>query len=175
VKEKKVYETKRLILKPTDLDDAEFVLSLLNSPKWIENIGDRNVHNKTAAENYIKTKMITQFEKLGYGNNTVIRKSDGAKMGSCGLYDREGLDGVDIGFAFLPEYEGMGYATEAALKVKTLAFSIWNIDKLLAITTKNNLSSQKLLEKLGMRLNGTTTIPGDKEELLLYELDQSDQ
>ena len=114
--------------------------------------------------------MTPQFERLGYSNYTLMRKSDSSKLGTCGLYDREGLDGIDIGFALLPEYEGMGYAFEAASKLKDIAVNELGLKSMRAITTKENFSSQKLIEKLGLHLEGTTKIPGDDDELLLYSL-----
>ena len=102
----KTFETERLFIKPTSQEDAEFIFELLNTPKWIENIGDRNIKSVEMAKDYIASKMHPQLERLGYGNYTLIRKIDGVKIGSCGLYDREGLEGINIGFAFLPEYEG---------------------------------------------------------------------
>lgn len=104
-----ILETERLRLRSTSEEDADFVYRLLNSPQWLKYIGDRKVYSIEDARGYIQKKMLPQLERLGHSNFTVIRKSDGARMGSCGLYDREGLEGVDIGFAFLPEYEGQGY------------------------------------------------------------------
>ncbi|SFG10299.1 GNAT family N-acetyltransferase [Pontibacter chinhatensis] len=164
------FETERLLLRPTSYEDAPFVLELLNTPEWIQFIGDRNVKSIEAAKEYISTRMMPQLQRLGYGNYTVIRKSDGAKLGSCGLYDRDGLEGIDIGFAFLKEYGGQGYAFEAASKVKEAAFSIYGIRQLVAITTKDNLASQKLLEKLGLKYSRMVKLPNDNEELMFYEL-----
>ena len=79
-------------------------------------------------------------------------------------------DDVDIGFAFLPKYEKQGYAFEAASKILQLGIEEFKITDLKAITTKENISSQKLLIKLGLTLNDTITISGDDEELLLYRL-----
>jgi len=121
MKKYKSYQTERLLLNPTSIDDAPFILELLNSPKWIQNIGDRNVKSIQEAEKYIEDRMWPQLEKIGFGNYTVIRKKDGAKMGTCGLFDRPGLEGVDIGFSFLPEYERQGYAYESANKIMQLA------------------------------------------------------
>lgn len=163
-------ETERLTLRLTNIEDVEFIYNLLNSPKWIQYIGDRNVHSIKDAENYIKERMLPQVERLGYGNYTVIRKSDNAKMGCCGLYDREGLDGVDIGFSFLPDYEGFGYASEASFALKEKAFTEFGMTKILAITTKENSSSQKLIKRLGLKFMKNITLPNDKEELLLFEL-----
>lgn len=168
--EYKSFETERLIVRPTLEEDAEFVFKLLNSPNWLKYIGDRNVTSVESAREYIKSKMLPQLEKLGFGNYTVIRKSDQVKMGFCGLYDRDGLDGLDIGFAFLPEYEGKGYAFESAKRLKQVLTAEFGITEIVAITTQDNVSSQKLLEKLGLKLTGTTKIPNDDEDLLLYKM-----
>ncbi len=169
--ESKNFETERLILRPTSLDDAPFILELLNTPKWLQFIGDRKVYNLEDAKKYISEKIITQQERLGFSNYTVIRKSDQVKIGSCGLYDREGLEGVDIGFAFLPAYEKMGYGYESAMKIKAIGFDIFKIKKIKAITSKQNIASQSLLEKLGLKFSEMIRLPNDEEELMLYEID----
>ncbi|UOB16090.1 GNAT family N-acetyltransferase [Abyssalbus ytuae] len=168
MKKYKTFETERLILTPTTTKDALFILKLLNSPKWIKNIGDRNVKSVEDAKKYIDERMKPQLEKTGFSNYTVIRKSDGVKIGGCGLYDREGIKGFDIGFAFLPEYEKKGYAYESALKIKQLARDKFNLKFISAITTHYNEESQKLLEKLGLKYIQKIKLPQDDEELLLY-------
>lgn len=164
------YVTERLILQPTGEADAHFILELLNTPKWLQYIGDRNVRTVEDAVNYVQQKITPQFQRLGFANYTVIRKSDGAKMGTCGLFDREGLDGVDIGFAFLPQYERQGYAFESAQKILEVGIHDFKLQKISAITTRDNVASQKLIEKLGLRFSKLVSIPNDEEELMLYEL-----
>lgn len=166
----KTFETERLFLTPTTEKDGEFVFGLLNTPKWIRNIGNRNIRTIEEAKEYIRTKMTPQLERLGYSNYTVTRKSDGTKIGSCGLYDRKGLNGVDIGFAFLPEHEKKGYAFEASQVLKKAALEEFGLKKINAITAKDNVASQKLLEKLGMALHGTVRLPNEEEELFLYTM-----
>jgi len=167
--EYKTFETERLLIKPTSVKDAQLIYEILNSPKWIENVGDRNIKSVENAKDYILTKMQPQLERLGYSNYTIVHKNNNVKIGICGLYDREGLEGIDIGFAFLPEYERKGFAFEAAYKIKNAALNEFGIKIISAITSKNNVSSQKLLEKLGLELTGTTKLPNDNEELLLYK------
>lgn len=166
----KSFETERLTLKPTAEEDAPFMFELLNTPNWIKNIGDRNVKSVEDAKVYIKTKIQPQLERLGYANYTIIRKSDDVKLGICGLYDREGLEGIDIGFALLPEHENQGYAFESANEIKRAGVEDFNIPQLRAITTEDNVSSQKLLEKLGLKFRSKVLLPNDNKELLLYEL-----
>jgi [ribosomal protein S5]-alanine N-acetyltransferase len=164
------YETERLILQLTVEADAPFLLELLNTPKWLQYIGDRNVRSVEDAVNYIQQKITPQFQRLGFASYTVIRKSDGVRVGTCGLFDREGLDGVDIGFAFLPQYEGQGYAFESAQKILEAGIHDFKLSKISAITTRDNIASQKLIEKLGLRFSKMVTIPNDDEELMLYVL-----
>ena len=110
----KTYETERLILKPTDKEDGEFIFKIMNTPKYYKYIGDRNIRTLEDAENYITQKMMPQYEKMGFGNFTVTLKSDSSKIGFCGIYVRPSLETPDIGFAFFEEFEGKGYAFEAA-------------------------------------------------------------
>lgn len=170
-----IFETERLILRPSSETDAEFVFELFNTPKWLQFIGDRNITTIESAKNYIQTKLLPQHERLGFGNYTIIRKLDNTKIGSCGLYDREGLDGIDIGFAFLPQFEKMGYAFEAANHLKKMALENFGLKKLSAITTKDNFASQKLLEKLGLKFCETISLPNDPEELMLFEIELKSQ
>lgn len=168
----KSYETSRLILKPTDTKDAAFVLELYNTPDWIKYIGDRNIKTIEAAATYIQEKMNPQLERLGYSNYTVIRKSDNTKIGSCGLYDRVGLEGVDLGFAFLPKYYKQGYANESASKVKELAFEKFELSILEAITVHYNTSSINLLKKLNFQFVKNMYLPNDPEKVMLFRLNK---
>ncbi len=166
----KTYETERCILKPSDVEDAEFFLQLYNTPKFIENIGDRNIRTIEDAENYIKDRFLPQLEKLGFGNYVVIKKETNEKIGAVGIFHRDGLDVVDIGFSFLPDYIGKGFAGETALKLKELVLSDFDLKNISAITTTTNLPSQKLIEKLGLSFKKMVTLPDDDEELMYYEL-----
>ncbi len=165
----KTFETERLIMKLADLDDADFFLELYNMPSFIKYIGDRNLRTKEDAEDYIKNRFFPQIEKLGFGNYVVILKEDQTKIGAVGIFEREGLDVLDIGFSFLEKYEGKGYAYESANRLKEVAAIDFGVKKLSAITTKDNFSSQKLIEKLGLKFQKIITIPNDDAELMYYE------
>ena len=78
----RTFETDRLFIRPTVEEDAAFILELLNTPKWIQFVGDRNVHTEADAQNYIRMRMMPQLERLGYSNNTVILKEGMVKIGS---------------------------------------------------------------------------------------------
>ena len=165
----KKYETERLIIKPTNTEDAKFIFEIMNTPKYYKYIGDRNIKSLEDAENYIKNRMLLQYEKVGFGNFTIILKSDDSKIGFVGIYLRDGLDIPDIGFAVFEEFEGKGYAFEAASELKKLAKTEFGLQKLSGITVEYNHSSRKLLEKLGLKFQKKFFMEGDPEELMYYE------
>ena len=164
-------ETERLILKPITTDDAEFLFELYNSPRFLEFIGDRNIKNIEAAAEYIETRFLPQLERLGYGNYVIIRKSDNQKLGAVGVYEREGLDVQDIGFSFLPQFEGQGFGYEAASHLLETVFWDFKVRKISAITSKVNVASQNLIKKLGLKYIKNVLLPGDDEELLYFEME----
>jgi len=168
----KEFESERLLIRPTSIQDAQLIYELMNTPLFIKFVGDRNIHSIDAAEKYIQHKMLPQLRKFGYSNYSLITKADGIKIGSCGLYNRDGVDGIDIGFGLLPQYEGLGYAYEAARKILKAAFEEFGIREIKAITSKENFASQRLLEKLELERIGTTILPNEEEELYLYKIEK---
>jgi len=167
--ENKVYETERLIIRPMSLEDADLIFELYNMPKFIKFIGDRNINSLADAENYIKAKFLPQFEKLGFGNYLIELKEGNVKIGGVGIFEREGLDIVDIGFSVLERFEGKGYMFEAAQKVKSIGMDDFGLNKISAITVKDNFSSQKLIERLGLKFQKYVTLPNEDDELMYYE------
>lgn len=167
--ESKVYETERLIIRPMSLDDADLILELYNMPNFIKFIGDRNINSLSDAENYIKAKFLPQFEKSGFGNYLIVLKDGNIKIAGVGIFEREGLDVVDIGFSVLERFEGKGYMFEAAQKVKSIGMDDFGLKKISAITVKDNFSSQKLIERLGLKFQKYVTLPNEDEKLMYYE------
>ena len=82
-------ETARLTLRRLEFDDAPFLVTLLNEPSFIENIGDRGVRTIEDAHRYLREGPMAMYEKYGFGLWHVARKSDGAAVGMCGLLKRD--------------------------------------------------------------------------------------
>ncbi|KPL60152.1 GNAT family N-acetyltransferase [Rossellomorea vietnamensis] len=164
-----VTETSRLTLRWVEITDAEFIKTLLNEPGWLNYIGDKGIRTIDDAKNYIENGPRAMYEREGFGLFLAERKDDRAPIGLCGLIKRDGLEDVDIGFAFLSDYQSQGYAYEAACATVEFAKE-QGIKRLVAITTKDNESSSRLLEKLDMKFEGYVTLPDDTEELKKYGL-----
>jgi RimJ/RimL family protein N-acetyltransferase len=153
-----------------EVTDAAFILRLLNEPGWLEYIGDKGVHTMEDAVHYINNGPRTMYERVGFGLFLVELKGNQTPIGLCGLIKRDGLDDVDIGYALLADFHNRGFAFEAAEGTLKYAKEI-GLKRLIAITTKDNHSSVKLLEKLGMNPDGFVILPNDKEELKKFALD----
>lgn len=167
----KILETERLLLRQFSIDDADFILRLLNEPSFIQNIGDRGVRTLEDARSYILRVPIASYEKNGFGLYLVILKESGASIGMCGLIRREALEDVDIGYAFLPEYWSRGYAVEAALAVKEYARDVIGLKRLVAITDPENQASIRVLEKIGLRFEKMIRLSEDDIDLKLLAVD----
>lgn len=164
-----ILETERLILRHFTPDDAEFILELVNEPGWKQFIGDRGINTLDAARQYIETVPLASYAKNGFGLYAVELKDDHALVGMCGLLKRDTLDDVDIGFALLSRFEGSGYAREAATATLKYAREQLGLRRVVAITTKDNDRSGRLLERSGMNLVGPISLSG--ETLRLFAID----
>ncbi|HYR52821.1 MAG TPA: GNAT family N-acetyltransferase [Candidatus Dormibacteraeota bacterium] len=162
-----VLQTPRLILRQFSLDDAAFIFALVNDPEWLKHIGDRNVRNLDDARGYIDRGM-QAFERQGYGMGVVELRSTGEAAGIAGLIKRDGLEDVDLGFAYLPQHRGRGYASESAAAVLEHGTRVLGMKRIVAIVSEANQPSIRLLEKLGMRFERMIRLPGDDEEIRLY-------
>ena len=143
-------ETERLLLREYAPSDAPFIFNLMNSEGWIKNIGDRGIKTLANAEAYMRRNYLHSYEKFGFGPYMVSLKDSGIPIGSAGLYKRDNLDHPDIGFAFLPEFVNKGYAFESANAVMKFGLETLKLRTITGITLPENLSSIKLLKKLGL-------------------------
>lgn len=159
-------ETERLQLCYMSLDDAPFLLRLLNMPSYYRFVGDRGVRTLEQAQHYIRERTLAAYERFGFGYYIVKHKENNASLGMTGLMKRDELEQVDIGFAFLEHEAGKGYGYEAASALMLWASREKGITAFAGIVQDDNPASMRLLEKLGLRLAKTIKI--NDEELLLY-------
>lgn len=160
--------TDRLVIRRMTGADAEFMFALLNDQSWLRFIGDRGVRTVEDAEHYIRSGPVKMYEELGYGFCIVESKETLRPLGICGLAKRNYLADTDIGFALLPQYWGSGYAFEAAAAMLEYAKSELGLTRILATTRLDNIGSQKLLEKLGLRFERVFAHPDGDRDLKLY-------
>ena len=167
-----ILETERLTVRELQYDDSSFIIQLLNCPGWLQYIGDRNVRTTEDAIRYIDEGPRKSYREKGFGLYVVETKNNRISIGICGLLKRDAIRHPDIGFAFLPEFEGHGYALEVAQAIMRYAKDYLKITNVCAITKADNVRSIRLLEKLGFVYVRQIRLPSTNEELLLYSTDQ---
>jgi RimJ/RimL family protein N-acetyltransferase len=160
-----VLETERLLLRELALDDAPFILTLLNEPSFLRYINDKNVRNLEDARQYMLNGPMASYARNGFGLYLVELKDSQTPIGLCGLLKREELPDPDIGFAFLPDFWGKGLAFESAAAVMNDARERLKHNRVLAVVKPGNDASIKLLEKLGMRFER------DKDDVQVFAID----
>jgi len=161
-------ETERLTLRKLSIEDAPFILRLVNEPSFLQFIGDKGVRNLEDARQYILNGPVASYAQNGFGLFIVQLKANQVPLGMCGLLKRETLQDVDIGFAFLPDFWNKGYAFESAAGVLSYAKDVLKLPRIVAITNKDNDASGKLLEKLGLHFDRLIKLSDDKAELKLF-------
>lgn len=170
-----ILQTERLQLRWFTLADTPLMYAIWNDPAFVRFVGDRGIETLEMAETAMRDGPLHLYEKYGYGPFRVTQRSDGANAGVCGLYRRENLDAPDIGFAFLPDYRGMGLGYESSCAVLRHARDELELPRVSAIVSPQNMASVRLLEKLGLRFADSVRMPGDDEDVSLYSIDLNNQ
>lgn len=163
-----IFETERLLLREFTKEDAPFIVTLLNTPTFLKFIGDKKVRTLTEAENYLSTGPIKSYAENGFGLWLFCLKENKKNIGMCGLIKRDTLEDIDIGYAMLPEYENKGYAFEICNATMNYGKTTLGLSRIIAITTKENIRSTHLLNKIGLHFEKTVSLGEGKEELMLF-------
>jgi len=163
-----IVETGRLRLRVLTVEDAPFVLELVRDPDFLRFIGDQGGRTLEDAERVLREGTWTRQPRAGYGQFLVELSETGTPIGVCGLLYREHLDVTDVGFAFLPAHRGHGYAVEAAAAVLDYGRATLGLERIVALTSPDNVASVRVLEKLGMRRTRVVRMTPDDPGTLLF-------
>lgn len=158
--------TARLSLRTAALDDAPFYLALVNSPPFLRQLGDRGIRSLDEARAALADGPIAM--QASRGHSLYIVEHAGQAIGMCGLIKREELDDIDLGYAFLPESQGRGFAREAARAVRDCAHDRLGVRRIAAIVSDQNLRSISLLQDIGFSFVSTMRLKQCATGTLLY-------
>ena len=114
--------------------------------------------------------LLGHWEMLGYGYYAVEEKASGNLVGRVGFTNHPGWPGFELGWTIVPEYQGRGYATEAAKMLLRHAFTALDREHVISLIHPDNAPSRRVAEKLGQKIEGQTevlTMP-----VLIYGIDR---
>ena len=161
-------ETARLTLHRLEFEDAAFLVRLLNEPSFIANIGDKGVRSIADAHRYLREGPLAMYARYGFGLWRATRRADGEPVGICGLLRRDTLPDADLGYAYLPEHWGQGYAFEAARATLRHAVRKYGLTRVIGVVSPGNTASIRVLEKLGMQFERMFPLHPGEPDVRLY-------
>ncbi|WP_242205000.1 GNAT family N-acetyltransferase [Aestuariivivens insulae] len=159
-------ETKRLLLREFQPSDAEFLFKLNKNPNILKYTGDPPFQSVEAAKTFIKN--YNDYKLYGVGRWLMVEKNSNSPIGWCGLKNHNNQF-IDLGFRVLETYWNKGYTTEAAKACIAYGFSKLNYSEIVGRTMKENIASQKVLEKLGFQFSHFQNVDG-LHEAMIYKL-----
>lgn len=144
--------TERLTLRLPTPEDAE-ALDAINHANW-QRVGFRQRSLDEVRAMIVDTPA---FGAPGWQQYVVEPRAGGAIMGRVAInFDGPGERQAEIGYGFLPEFRGSGYAAEAIGRTLTELFDTYRLHRVIAITGIDNEPSRRLLGRLGFRLEAET-------------------
>lgn len=152
-------ETRRLRHRALSVEDAEAFFALNSDPEVMRYTGEPPLTSLAAAREAIAN--YPDFDNVGFGRWGCVRKQTGRVIGFCGLKYLPELDEVDLGYRFLPQYWGQGFATEACLASLAFGFHTLKLERIIGLVLPANLASIRVLEKVGMHADGQICYEGD--------------
>ena len=157
--------TERLMLRKLTNEDVDNIFLLDSNPEVMKYVGVPPTTEKGESARMLEN-IINQYQNNGTGRLAVIEKETSQFIGWSGIKlltdEVNGFKNVyELGYRFLPEFWGKGYATESALACLDLGFNQLNADKIYAYADVQHQSSNHILTKLGFENKGTFLDKGD--------------
>lgn len=163
-------QTERLNLRPLTLDDAADYWPLVRDAQILRYVGEKPCESLDAVRALLRDRPLADYANHGYGRLAVTTREDGRFVGWCGLKYLPDLDEVDIGYRFLRDCWGRGYASEAGAAVLRQGFEQLGLQRIVGLVVPDNAASVRVLCKLGLRHERRLRLPLHTEEIDLYAI-----
>lgn len=142
--------TERLEIRPFLIEDAPEVYRLNSNMEVMRYLPKDEVYSTQDEARFFLERYLARMEDIPFAREAVIRRSDGAWLGWCGLKLLE-KGNVDLGFRLHQEYWGNGYASESGKAWLDYGLGTAGLQRIIGNAAVGNLGSQRTLEKLGFQ------------------------
>jgi len=160
-------EGKNLNLRVVEKEDLQLFAEWENNPEFYGELAVYPLRQQS------KTDLEKEYDKRTPEENWFfIEKKDGTKIGAIFHFPEGRL--LEIGYALIPSERGKGYCTEALQIMVDYLFLLKEIVRIQAHTDVKNAASQRVLEKVGFKKEGTIRkyvfVSGEWRDALLYSI-----
>ncbi len=160
--------TERLLHRAFEVRDAGAFYALNSNLEVMRYTAEPLVESIDMARQQIAN--YADFDDIGFGRWACVLRGTEEVIGFCGLKYLSDLNAVDVGFRFLPQHWGRGFATEACIASLEFGFEILKLRQIIGLVLPGNQASIRVLEKSAMRLEGPFSY--DELEVLKYVKDR---
>jgi ribosomal-protein-alanine N-acetyltransferase len=147
-------ETERLLLRKITLSDASDMFEYASNPE-VSEYTMWSTHTSIEDTKYFLqslTKMYKRRELVDWG---IVHKAEKKFIGTCGFVEWSMTHSrAEIGYALSRRYWGEGYMSEAVNAVIEFGFREMLLNRIMARCEVNNIASARVMEKVGMQLEG---------------------
>lgn len=161
-------ETPRLLLRRFTLEDLEDYFQLGARPALVRYVGGKTLASLDEARAILLAAPLRDYEVHGYGRLACIEKRSGRLIGFNGLKFDPALGETDLGYRFLEDCWGQGYATESSRAVMTYGRDVLQLPRIVGAVHPENVASVRVLSKVGMVYEKKVRYEADGEEFDLY-------
>ena len=165
-----ILQTERLTLRPVALEDFPRWAGMMADPEAAKFLG--GPQPAAVAWRGFMT-MAGAWNLTGISMFSVIERDSGLWLGRIGPWQPHGWPGTEVGWALHPDAQGKGYGVEAATATLDYAFDVLGWTEVIHCIDPDNVASQRLAERLGSRILGSTRLPPPFHELAIDRWGQS--
>ncbi len=162
--------TERLILRPPGPEDMDGWARFHTDPKTMEHLG--GVQARSEAWRGL-CAMSGAWHIRGFAMFSLILRDTGEWIGRIGPWEPEGWPGKEVGWGIISEYEGKGYAYEAACASLDYVFDVLRWDRVIHTIAPDNHASIALAERLGSTNQGATRLPEPYQDFPVDSYEQT--
>jgi RimJ/RimL family protein N-acetyltransferase len=169
------FNTSRLVIRPPEESDVEPLMAMDADPEVRRYMGDGTVirPDRDRALRAI-ARWRKQWDEQGFGWCSVIVRETGEYAGwvtlAVPVFLPEILPAVEIGYQLPRHFWGRGYATEAAAELLRFGFTGVGLDRIVSIRHIDNVRSERVMDKLGLRFEFQTTVPATGQPVAVHAI-----
>ncbi|HEX8332941.1 MAG TPA: GNAT family N-acetyltransferase [Segetibacter sp.] len=152
-----LFTSERLLFRKFTEEDDHLIYDLNIDPEITKYLHEEPT-TKERAKHILNNIILPQYTLYNHGRWAVHLKAGNEFIGWCGLKYRPELDKIDLGYRYMKNSWGHGYATEAARQTIQYGFLELSLKEIFAATHVENIASQRVIEKCGMEFTGYNTI-----------------
>lgn len=147
-------ETERLLLRKITLNDANDMFEYGSDPH-VSEYTTWSTHTSIEDTKYFIKSLLKMYKKRELVDWGIVHKAEKKIIGTCGYVEWSMTHSrAEMGYALSRKYWNQGYMSEAVNAMMEFGFREMHLNRIQAKCQVNNIASARVMEKVGMQLEG---------------------